>query len=167
MTEELSNLGDSMLAKYLTAQSGYMALILLVLVPFFKTMLLSDFSATVPLENIITTLALVAMLSIANFKDKKQEHDIASASLTNPKIVERNFERMEKLATANAILYADAVKSLQPQVIEKIVEVEKIVYEPVDRIVYVQAEKEPEMVWSEPENITEVPRGPKEIMRTD
>ena len=150
MTEELEDAVDSQLAKYLTSQSGYMAIIFMILIPFVKTMILSDFAAIVPIENIIFTGAFLAMLIIANYKDKKQEHNNAASALTTPKTTESFLDGMEKIAEGIKATQADDIKmmvkefvkelDLQPRIVEKIIEV------PVDRIIYVE----------KPDNITDV-----------
>ena len=88
----------SLLEKYLTTQSGYMALMLLILIPFVKTMVMTDFVAVVPLENMIVTVVLVGFLALANFKDKKQEHSTAAAQLSNPKVIQRAVDSFKVLS---------------------------------------------------------------------
>lgn len=115
MANEIIGATNSMLAKYLTAQSGYMAMILLVLIPFVKTMLSSDFTSCVPIENLIFTVVILGILVIANFKDKAQEHAIAVSALTNPKLVEQNINAMKAIAEANRAAYTAAIEKLNPK----------------------------------------------------
>jgi len=155
-----------------TNQSAAWAIAAAIIAPLVTALTNSQFTAMIPMENLVFSFAMLAMLLLFIKDDKKQEHNNAAATLTNPKTTERLSDNMADVAKAMKSMETDAIKAevdeyikdldLQPKVVEK------IVYEPVDRIVYMPAESEPEvMEWSEPENTTEVPRGPKEIMRID
>lgn len=143
MAQEIKEVGDSLLEKYLTVQSGYMALILLILLPFVKSMTASDFIITVPIENLIFTVVILCILVVANFKDKTQEHATAAAQLANPKTTEAmvdsftkvsdSLKKMELSAIKEAVMDCVKTLNLQPQIIEK----EVIKEVPVEKIVFV------------------------------
>ena len=153
-----------------TNQSAAWAIAAAIIAPLVTALTNSQFTAMIPMENLVFSFAMLAMLLLFIKDDKKQEHNNAAATLTNPKTTERLSDNMADVAKAMKSMETDAIKAevdkyikdldLQPKTIQKIVEVEKVVYEPVDRIIYVPAESEPEvMEWSEPENTTKAPMG--------
>lgn len=142
----IEDAADCFLAKYLTTQSGFMAMIFLILVPFVKTMLTSDFVTLVPLENIIGTITILSILGYLNLKDKAQEHTTAAAQLSNPKVIDNAIDSFTKMSESLKKMQLDEIKiavkdcmrelnmeakSCTPTIIEKIVEV------PVEKIIYV------------------------------
>lgn len=150
MSDELGKVVDSQLSKYLTAQSGYMAFIVIILIPFIKTFVFTgDFTQSIPLDTMLYTITLLGMLIIANYKDKRQEHSTATAALTNPKVTEAFLDGLDKIATgikasqdeAIRLAVTDCLKdiSVEPKVIERIVEVpvDRIVEVPVEKIIYI------------------------------
>jgi len=110
VADQIAEATDSMLAKYLTIQSGYMSLILLILIPFVRTMLMSDFTAIVPMWNLIATIVILGILTIANFKDKMQEHTTAAVQLANPKVIDSAVDSFTKMSESLKKLQLEEIK---------------------------------------------------------
>lgn len=94
-----------------TNQSASWAIIAAILAPLITAFTSSNFTAAIPIENLVFSFAMTAMLLLYNRDDKKQEHNNAAATLTNPKTTERLSDNMGNIALAMKTMEVQSIQN--------------------------------------------------------